>query len=293
MVSSNNSKQLTEREEEILASIRESLLEDPRVRQIAGHASASAALDGHDKSLEEESDRADETTMTDPLIKLPRREMGENDNELISSPSIAPTEPSIEPNPQSRPRETSETSGRRPSVARRLARTSVLGIFVIAIVGAGLAVPYHELQVEKVVAGAAHYLASTALMPVRGTSSSQGPQSTFANSKPSDAQPIENAATLALGTASSAKSGETESRDLADVRRLLTQLVAGQEQLRQDIAKLVARQDQMGQDITALQAAERNVDQQISSLAVPPTVRTPARKRMRSRRVKPASPQAQ
>ena len=279
MVASNNAKQVTQNEKRIFTAIREGLLQDPRIRQIEGHPNVSVAPDCHDESVQKETDHSEETDVTERPTKPNHPKVNENNNKIISSPSIAPAEPLVEPKLENEGRQTNETSSNRPSPAGRLFGTCVWGVFVVGMVGAGFALLSYEKQAKGIVFGAQDYLASGQLEPGFRTGSSTGSEPTLAISKPLDEKPTSDAATTLIpaGTTIPPKSVATDNGDLADVRRLLEQLVAEQEQ--------------MARDIAALQAAQQNINQQISSLAESPTVRTRGTKR--SRHIGHARPQAQ
>ena len=306
MVASNHPKQLTQTEKRIFTAIRESILQDPRIEQIEEHPNLSVTPDDLADSVrkepddfgQKESDRPAATDqVTKPFIELTRPEVGENNPEvsennddMISSPSIAPPEPLAEPNLENESPPTHDISRGGPSAARRLLRTCAWGVFVIGVVGAGFALLAYESQVKQILFGARDYLASIQSDPASGAGSPKGSEPTLAIFKPSnenkpsnankpsdeikssDEKPTDHAASVVPATTTPAKSGGTESSDLADVRRLLEQMLA--------------RQEQMAQDIAALQAAEKTINQQLSTLTSPPespAVRTPARRPMQSR----------
>ena len=294
MVASNHPKQLSQTEKRIFTAIRESILQDPRIERIEEHPNLSVTPDYLDESVQKERDepvrkeadrRAATDDVTNPLIELTRPEVGENNPEvsennddMISSPSIAPPEPLAEPSPEDESGLTQDISRRGPSAATRLFRTCVWGVLVIGMVGAGFVLLSYEKQVKQIVFGARDYLASSRLDPVSGPGSPKGAEPTLAISKPSnenkpsDEKSTDHAATVIPATTTSAKSVGTEYGDLADVRRLLEQMLA--------------RQEQMAQDIAALQAAEQTINQQLSTLTSPPespAVRTPTRRTMQSR----------
>lgn len=312
MVASNHPKQLTQTEKRIFTAIRESILQDPRIEQIEEHPNLSVTPDDLNESVrkepddfgQKESDRPAATDqVTKPFIELTRPDVGENspevsenNDDMISSPSISPPEPLAESSPENESPLTHDVSSGGPSAAKRLLRTCAWGVFVIGVVGAGFALLAYESQVKQILFGARDYLASIQSDPVSGAGSPKGPQPTLAISKPpneskpsnenklsnankpsdeiksSDEKPTDHAASAIPATTTPAKSVGTESSDLADMRRLLEQMLA--------------RQEQMAQDIAALQAAEKTINQQLSTLTSPPespAVRTPTRRPMQSR----------
>ncbi len=155
MASSNNLKQLSDREERILVAIREGLFAaDSPLRQAVGRQIAvklpPVSVDRNDASV-------DEVKVTEPLCKLTQPEAS-NNKVRCSSPSIAPRDSLIETNAQTEARRRDKISNRGPSVAGRLLRTCVLGVFVIGLVGALLALPSYEPQLKRIVFAAQDFL---------------------------------------------------------------------------------------------------------------------------------------
>jgi hypothetical protein len=147
---SNNLKQLTEREERILAAIREGLL-----GQTEGRGNALKVppvfFDGENAPVEP-------AKVVGPSFKPTQPEVGDINIEC-RSPSITP-DLLMDPVPQAGSWKRDGLLKRRPLVAGRLLRICFQGIFVIGVVSSLLAFPSYEAQLKKVVFAARDYLAS-------------------------------------------------------------------------------------------------------------------------------------
>jgi len=237
-----------------LPALREMLIQDPRIGRVEVHPDGNGSSDRHDRTAPKE---------------------------IHHAPSIAPTVPSSELNSQRASLQSDGTSNDRPSVGRRVFHTVARGFIVIAMVCAAFALLSDGGDKKKDIVRAWDHSLNW-LSSVLGTNSSQdsdvAPES---GSKPLDQTPTQNTALLpaaphiqpapaSVATASSPELQhqlETMVSDLADVRRLVEQLAA--------------RQDQMVRDIATLQAAEQNVSQKLSSLPESQTVRVPRKKAVR------------
>jgi hypothetical protein len=168
------------------------------------------------------------------------------------SPSIVAGEPMIDTNPV-------RAAKRRRPLGRRVLRTFVLGIVVVAIAGTAVGWQSGDEATKTMVTSWIDAL--NGLLPALRSDSTQSPEGAAEAAKISDRAPMLEAA-LAQATPPAqpappaALSPELQQRletignDITAVQRL--------------VAGLTARQDQMTQDIATLQSSERSLTQRIS-----------------------------
>ena len=252
MVSSQNPTAGVQREQspDSLPALREMLIQDPRIGKATVRPAGYPSSESPDGAAPKEIDHA---------------------------PSIAPIAPLIEPNPQQARLQSDGISRERPSVERRLLYIAVRGIIVITLIGAAGALLSYPDNTKRDIIRARDFSLSW-LSSVLGFKAGPHPEvAAELVSKSLDRAPAQNTALLpapgiqiAPAPVSTASSPEpqhqldTMTSDVADMRRLVDQLAA--------------RQDQMAQDLATLQAAEQSLSQRISSLFQSSIVRNSRKK---------------
>jgi len=167
-------------------------------------------------------------------------------NEFHVSPAIAPLEPSIGVHPPQPSLQSPTISRGKRSVGRRVFRTFAYGFIIIVAVGAALAWASGDDKTKDMVRSWGSSLSR--LSPVLGTRSPAASAMVQPVSKTSEQ------ASFAAGSFPEAQHQlETMVSDIADVRRILEQLAA--------------KQEQMAKDVAALQAAKQNISEKKSSPA--------------------------
>jgi hypothetical protein len=168
-------------------------------------------------------------------------------NEFHVSPGIAPVEPSVGVNPSQASFQSPGISRGRLWVGRRVFRTFAYGVIIIVTVGAALAWDASDDRTKDIVR--AWGISLIQLSSVLGAMSPAASDAA--------AEPVSKASEQALLAARSSPKAqhqlETMVSDLADLRRIVEQFAA--------------KQEQMAQDVATLQAAKQNVSEKKSSLA--------------------------
>lgn len=182
-------------------------------------------------------------------------------NEFHVSPGIAPVEPSIGVNPSQASSQSPRISRGGLSVGRRVFRTFVYGFIVVVAVGAALAWDSSDDKTRHIVTALG--ISPSQLSSVFGTKS---PAASDAAAEPVSkaSEPASSAARL---SPKAQQQLEAMVSDLADLRRMVEQFAA--------------KQEQMAQDITTLLAAKQNVSEKNTPLAQSSSA-APAPKNIRS-----------
>ncbi len=185
-------------------------------------------------------------------------------NEFHASPGIAPVERSIGVNPSQASFQSPEIYRGRLSVGRRVFRTFAYGFIIIVTVGAALAWDSSDDKTKDMIR--TWGISLSQLSSVLGTKS---PAASNATDEPVS-KTSEQASLAARSSPKAQQQLETMVSDLADLRRIVEQFAAKQEQMAQDVATLLA--------------AKQNVSEKKSSLAQSSSA-VPARKNIQSEAV--------
>lgn len=167
-------------------------------------------------------------------------------NEFHVSPGIAPVEPSIGVNPRQASFQ-SDGISRGRAVGRRVFRTFAYGFIIIVTVGAALAWQSSDDKTKDMVRAW-----GSSLSQLSSVLNTKSPAASDVAAKP--VSKTSEQASVAAGSSPEAQHQlETMVSDLADLRRIVEQFAA--------------KQEQMAQDVATLQAAKQNVSEKKSSLA--------------------------
>ena len=228
----------------VLRSFKEWLVREARAGRLALHPDTNGF-----------SDRPDDTT----------------GKEFYFSPSIAPSEPSIDLNYQQAHFHNDRNSSNRPSIGRRVFRTLAWGFIVMVIVSAALAWQSSEDQSKELLRVWGKSLSW--LLSVHDSTSPPGPD---VAAEPASKQ----VATQDTALLQAPVSQPVQTSALAEptLQRQLETLASDLSVVRDIVEKLADKQEQMAQDIATLQATKQNVSQKISSLPQSSAARVPPRK---------------
>jgi hypothetical protein len=246
---------LGEQGTDIVPALREMLIQDPRIGRVETRPQGSGSLGSRDESARKE---------------------------FHAAPSIAPAESSLDPKPQQANLQTDRISGDRPSVGWRVFQTVARGVIVISMVGAAFALLSNGDDRQRDLVNARDSSLRW-LSSVLRSDSDQSPDGVGERVfKPLDQTQLQNTTPLPDAPAiqssqPSVPTGlspgpqhqlEAMASDLADVRRLVEQLAA--------------KEDQMERNIATLQTTVQNVSQKLSSLPESLTTLIPHKKIVRA-----------
>jgi hypothetical protein len=200
------------------------------------------------------------------------------------SPSIAPTEPSIEPSscvPPGRPFDSSQEGMSSPVASDELfvrmgmVRTVVVVLLIAFVVGV-VWHTYRDNQTRNLIKASVNWLTSSFSAAQR-------------KSKISAQSSTELSEQAQRSTATSVQADE-----VAELKQQVSALMNDLAVMRRDVEQLSGKQDQMSRDIATVQAAEQNVSEKISSLTQPaPTLTQPALIQPAPTLARPAAPHGQ
>ena len=228
----------------VLRSFKEWLVREASAGRLALHPDANAY-----------SDKPDDTTGT----------------EFYFSPSIAPSEPSIDLHYQQANFHSDRISSNRPSIGRRVFRTLAWGFIVIVIVSAALAWQSGDDQTKEMVK-----VWGKSLSSFLSGHDSTSPRGTDVAAEPASKQaPTQDTALLQAPVSQSVQASAPAEPTL---QRQLETLASDLSVVRDIVEKLADKQEQMARDIATLQATKQNLSQKISSLPQSSAARVPPRK---------------
>ncbi len=276
-------------EKRILSEIRECLLQDPRFARLGQdsaldgrdkivdkesyHVAAGIVPEPSIKPIERQAIALGEVIAGDNPNTAPialaidhnSRPPSLQSEEISSdSPSIAPDAPSMDPSPQQRNPQSEEVSRDRPSVAKRLFRIFAHGFIITVIVSTAFVWQSADSTTKDMVQGWVNSLVwSSHLLPknvlpesdvateaVSATSDQRSTGATVNSPTVSASQPAPTS-TATESSPDLKKQLEAILIDLANVRRIVEQVAASQEQLARNIATLQADEQDVSQKISA------------------------------------------
>jgi hypothetical protein len=231
----------------VLRSFKEWLGREARAGRLALHPDANEYLD-----------KPDDTTGT----------------EFYFSPSIAPSQPSIDLNYQQTNFHSDRIASSRRSIGRQVFRTLAWGFIVVVMVSAALAWQSSDDQTREMVR-----VWGKSLSPLLSVHDSRSPRDTDLAAEPASTRAA--AQDIAFPQAPVSQSIQALGPSEPILKRQLETLASNLSVIRDIVEKLTDKQEQMARDIATLQATEQNVSQKISLLPQSPASSVPPRKNER------------
>lgn len=262
---------------DIIQAIKESLIQDPRIARMKVHPAAEVSSDvgretacdpadipvgriGPELNLQHASVPIDKISSDSPSIAPvgPACELNPRQTNLQydgSSGIAAEHHPSVDPKPDKTNLDNAKNFKDRSSVGIRIFRIIARSLAIVGMVGLVLALVWYGVsEKSSIVRSLSFALSALRLIPSQ-----------------------DNAVSLIATGSQPATMRDTDG--VPELQNQLGTMVTAVANMRRIVDQLAAKQDQMATDIAILQASEQNIIQKIAVLSQPAIVRTKLRRK--------------